>query len=636
MSKTKETRIGRGALLVLFLLLASGAWSLWHSHAQTPVPVDEIVLLVPDKANFADPVVTMWLDAGSEEGLHVVAMHDSDFLRDCMSGARFKAVILPDTLHRSASDVLIGGISHYVEQGGNLMLVGDAGVLDQNDVYPRASSRLSRLAGIEYAFYDELRDKATVWNEVWGSHSVLDDDLQIPPGAAISSRSDIPINASIPVNSTLSTSDFKFARYGGETLLYPVSVTRGTYDGRTLLSSASGLVAGVHKAANGRVLFVNLPLGYLKGRTDGLLLHAFLSYFAKNLLQLPSLTAVPEGIGGIVLNWHLDSNAALAPLQLMHTAGIFEQGPYSIHLTAGPDAREFGDGLGLNVDGDPRIQSWIHYFSEHGHAVGSHGGWIHDYFGLHVNDGNQKEFEKFLVFNKEALEKVSGVPVREYSAPVGTQPLWITDWLQQRGVLAYYFTGNAGMAPTQTYMDGRKADIAGWSFPISHLGRVASFEEMSREQLPDAQLLQWLEDLANFCADRHTVRLFYSHPPGVIPYLGLMQDWLTQTAQLSKENNFRWYTMTQLGDFLNRRKQVNWQLVQTRPGLQSLIAHDSKDLAQMAWIFPTSMYEQPKVLEGNAVVLRKQQNWLVIARSGTIVTVELPQHRGAASSERQP
>ncbi len=606
----------------MFFLLAAGTWSSKALGEEALTAADDIALLVPDKVDFADPMVRLWLDAGSEEGLHVVAMHDSEFLRLKASKHQLKGVILPDTIHRSASDVLVSMVSQYVDQGGLLLLVGDAGVLDQNNVYPHPSSRLSKLAGVEYCFYDELRDKATAWGEVWGSQKVFN-QLHVPPGVGV--QRNHSGDSSRPTDSSEQQgTDLAFARYGDGDLRYPVFLTRGSYDGRVLLQSPSGVAAGLRTSGNGKVLYVNLPLGYLKGRTDGLLLHVFLNYFATSLLHLPSLSAVPDGIGGMVMNWHLDSNAALAPLETMRKAGIFEQGPYSIHLTAGPDARQFGDRLGLNVDGDPAIQEWLRYFSQHGHAIGSHGGWIHDYFGLHVSEDNQKEFEKFLVLNKEALEKIVGRPVREYSAPVGNQPQWVTLWLQAHGIHAYYFTGNAGMAPTQTYRDGQKADENGWSFPISHLGRVASFEEISRDKIPDTQVLQWLEDLANFCAEHRTARLFYSHPPGVIAYLGLMRKWMETTASLAKANKFRWYTMTQLGDFLDRRKELNWQLIRGGTDRQFLAAQTPQDLAQMTWAVPASTYGRPRVLIGNAIVQQESEDWLIVAQAGTRLKVELP------------
>ena len=631
MSTVSKARAFRGALAMVFLLLGTGLLGLWLARAATPPSVDVIAVLVPDKVDVTDPLVTAWLDAGSEEGLHVVAMHDSDFLRARVSGAKVEGVILPDTIHRAASDILAGALTRYVEQGGALLLVGDGGVLDQREMYTRPSSRFSRLAGVDYGFYDELRDKAVAWGEVWGDQQVFA-ELRIPPGVAVP-RPKPTMDSSEPARTAeTGGTSLELARYGEGTLLYPSFVTRGTQDGRVLLRSASGVAAAVRTAGKGQVLRVNLPLGYLKGRTDGLLLHVFLKYFAGDLLHLPSLTAVPDGLGGMVLNWQLDSNAALKPLEAMRKAGLFDQGPYSIHLTAGPDARGPGDGLGLNVDGDPAIRRWIRYFVERGNAIGSHGGWIHDYFGLRVGEDNQQEFEKYLVLNQQALERVVGQPIREYSAPVGNQPQWVTRWLQHHGMRAYYFTGNAGMAPTQTYREGRKADVEGWSFPISHLGREASFEEFSRNAIPDGQVLQWLDDLSEFCAGHHTARLFYSHPPGVVPYLGLLQEWMARTAKLSASGVFRWYTMTELGDFLDRRKQVSWRLVQETPDMQAIVAQAPKDLARMAWMLPAGSYGEPRVIAGNAIVRRSGDDWLIVVQGGRRLKVELPLQEAAKSA----
>ena len=60
-------------------------------------------------------------------------------------------------------------------------------------------------------------------------------------------------------------------------LTYPSFVTQGTYTGTALITSPNfGLVAGLRNFGAGRVLFVNTPLSYLKGQTDGMLMHGFL------------------------------------------------------------------------------------------------------------------------------------------------------------------------------------------------------------------------------------------------------------------------------------------------------------------------------------------------------------------------
>ena len=142
------------------------------------------------------------------------------------------------------------------------------------------------------------------------------------------------------------------------------------------------------------MLFVNLPLGYLASRTDGLLLHSFLHFFGVHMLGLPYLASVPDGVGGLVFNWHVDARSSLKPLKMLADEGIFDRGKFSIHFTAGPDVDAFGDHKGLDVAHDPKTQKWIHYLLARGQEIGSHGGWIHNYFGDHINDTNESEFRK--------------------------------------------------------------------------------------------------------------------------------------------------------------------------------------------------------------------------------------------------
>ena len=63
------------------------AWS-WATHDRFRSTADRLLLLVPDGVNFSNPKVTMWLDAGSEEGLHVIPVHDSEFLRPLVGRIR--------------------------------------------------------------------------------------------------------------------------------------------------------------------------------------------------------------------------------------------------------------------------------------------------------------------------------------------------------------------------------------------------------------------------------------------------------------------------------------------------------------------------------------------------------------------
>lgn len=585
------------------------------AHANTS---SSLLLLLPDDASVADPRINLWFDAAHEEGLLLTPIHDSEFVHSSFQLPSKAGLIFPDTIHKQASDALVTAIHHFVSRGGNLMLVYDAGSLTTNGTYAPGRSRLSDLAGVDYALYDRFRDKTIAWGNVGGLSSAFR-ELAIPPGKYY------PFEANnTPLTGPAPAAEFEaqLRRYGYGDIKYPSFVTAGTYAGRTLLHSGSTVVAGERDDQKGSVLFVNLPLSYLKANTDGLLLHAFLKYFAEHTLAVPYLMPVPDGTGGLVLNWHIDSNAAILPLQeLLSWTALQEQGPYSIHITAGPDARAFGDHLGFDAEHNQLSSELVRRYSQLGNQIGSHGGWIHDYYAAHADTGNPADIEPLLQLNKDALEHVSGKPVVEYSAPAGNQPPWVTRWLDAHGFVAYYLTGNSGMGPTQGYRDGVRESQDMWEFPILHLDRAAAFEEMKPDGYSDEQVEHWLEAVARFAADQQCVRLVYFHPPGILAYKQVVMNWLALTAQLRTDGRFRWYTMKELAGFLNSRKQVDWKLSEDR-GLVTLDATHPQTLEHQTWFFPAARFAKPGVVHGLATINSEAAGWTVTAGNVTALEIQ--------------
>ena len=612
----KRHRILIAVISVILLVLIAWMVTSWATRDRFRSTADRLLLLVPDGTSFSDPKVAMWLDAGSEEGLHVVPVHDSDFLRPLWGESDCAGVILPDSIHKQASDLLIATLRRFVAGGGKLMLVYDAGTFSLNGTFAAGRSRLSDMVGVDYALYDKLGDKTIQWNIVTSTNAIVG-QMEIPPGKYY------PFHAE--TSTTAAKDDFtsspggkfetELRRYKYGDLQYPSFVTSGNYTGEVLFHSSNGLVAGEKSYQKGSVLFVNLPLGYLKGNTDGLLLHAFLKYFAGHVLSLPYLMPVPDGVGGLVLNWHIDSNAAIKPLQEMSSWKIMQQGPYSIHITAGPDVSQEGDTRGFDVEHNPISRGLIRKFMGLGYSVGSHGGWIHDYFSAHVETDNPKDLEKFLVLNKNALAKVTGKPIAEYSAPNGNQPPWVTHWLESHGFVAYYFTGDTGMGPTQGYRNGERETRNVWAFPILHLDRAAGFEEMSTEGYSASEIERWLLAITNFASEQQSVRLVYFHPPGILQYHDLVDRWMEQTGHLKAAGTFRWYTMTELANFLNSRKKVKWK-VSKNAGLMTVAANHPQTLDHETWRLSVSRFAEPRVVQGAAKVVRDNDAWMIIAGDG--------------------
>ena len=616
--KRPRTIVAIGSVILVVLI----AWS-WATYDRFRSTADRLLLLVPDGVSFSNPKVTMWLDAGSEEGLHVVPVHDSEFLRPLWGESKCAGVILPDSIHQQTSDLFVATLHRFVGEGGKLMLVYDAGTFCLNGAFAAGRSRLSDLAGVDYALYDQLGDKTIQWSKVTSTNAIVS-RMEIPPGKYY------PFHAgtdgfALKDGSTVAaggTFDVELRRYKYGDLQYPSFVTSGNYAGEVLFRSSNGLVAGQQPYQKGSVLFVNLPLGYLKGSTDGLMLHVFLKYFAGHALSLPYLVPVPDGVGGLVLNWHIDSNAAIKPLQGMSSWSLLQQGPYSIHITAGPDSGKLGDRKGFDVDHNPVSQDLIRKYEGLGYEIGSHGGWIHDYFSAHVETDNPKDLEQFLALNKDSLERVTGKPVEEYSAPNGNQPPWVTHWLEAHGFVAYYFTGDTGMGPTQGYRNGEREARNVWAFPILHLDRAAGFEEFMTEGYSDAEVARWLAAITDFTTDQHSVRLMYFHPPGMLPYHDLVDRWMEQTGRLKADGRFRWYTMTELANFLNARKQVKWKM-SDNGGLITVEATHPQTLDHETWRIPATRFAQPQIVEGSAKVVRDNDAWMIIAGEGRNLRFEM-------------
>jgi hypothetical protein len=615
-----------GRILMALLLIGAAGVTWWQARSdRLPDNVQALVLLLPDSAQ-DDPVpLRAWQDAAEELGLQLSTQTASQLMRGSRP-AQGTAFILPDTLHRRMSDVLIGHLRERVRAGDRLLLVHDAGLSDIDGRYREDQSRLSDLAGVQYGLYGELktgmlRDAAT-----W----VVPEQVQalgIPPGKLVRPADGRPYTSAQPASA--SDEPLSIAGYIYGELKYPTFVTRGAYGGTRLMNAPDGsLVAGWHRFGAGQVLFVNLPLTQLKVRTDGLLLHSFLQYYAERVVGVPQLSPMPQGRGAVVMNWHIDDRKALPALERAADMGAFQQGPYSVHFTAGPDVNEEGDGKGMDLSNNPQAKDWVRRLGTAGHEIGSHGGWIHNWFGTRADKLDREVVASLIERNSALLLEVGGRPVREYSAPVGNHPAWTTAWLKKRGLQSYYFTGNTGMAPTRSYQDGQRPLPDMWSYPVLNFGVYASFEEAKVDQVPETEVAAWLGDVSRFCADHRTLRLVYFHPFGLVMYPQAFQRWLETSKALADAGRLRWMTMAQYSTFANQRLRTRWTLTDAteRPEAprQQLEAHHPQSLDGMAWLLPRSRYGQPTVASGQAVVDAVDGQWRVVAGPGTGLRLHLP------------
>ena len=659
------------------------------SELAPPPDAGLLLLLVPNDQLLSSPMVTAWVDAASEIGVRLHAISDRQFKNLGVAALDYAGLILPDQLHVVADDALLQSIRDYTHAGGHTLLVHDFGTLMLNSnlkpVYPIPKSRLSDLAGVDYALYDTLREKSTALGSIAATRNTLR-QLQVPPGksspyiapshlgrgaatlanseassaqktstpAAVLSLNSAQLTHHVPANG-LSEADEALESYSGYllgNLIYPSFVTHGTFTGTALAVSAeAGLVAGLHKFGRGQVLFVNLPLTSLKvARTDGLLMHGFLRYFTHDLLRMAHLSAVPDGVAGLTLNWHLDSFFAQQPTLNLERLGVFDEGPFSIHMTTGPDAIAVGDGKGWNLNDNQQAQQILQRFAKKGHALGSHGGWNHDYYGLNANEGNSSTFLPYLELNTSSIERAVshtirgymgfesptpadmpsfllpiyqklkltvdgafGPLLREYSPPVGNNPLWAMDWLEQKGVVAAYFAGHTGMGPTRQYREGQLRNPTMWMFPVTPFRRFATFEEFQTAGMPKNDAQDWYRSSVDFVIAQNTTRMIYMHPNGANVWPDVLQDLLAY-AKGKGEKQFKWYTMTRLADFMTARMQVTWTEQRDASGLSSFAISHSSSLAEMVLLLPKARYaDKPTSADGSTSIAEQGEHWAMRA-----------------------
>ncbi|WP_175666284.1 polysaccharide deacetylase family protein [Burkholderia ambifaria] len=400
-------------------------------------------------------------------------------------------------------------------------------------------------------------------------------------------------------------------------LSYPSYVTQGTYTGTTLLTSPNfGLVAGYQPYGNGGVMFVNLPLAYLDGQTDSMPIHGFLRYFTTNIVPMPHLSLQPRAQAGMVLNWHFCAADQIQPAQYLKNYGVWNSGPYSIVVTAGPDDVMIGDGLGINLTNNTPAKQLMSFLLKRGHKIGSHGGWAHDYWGANASETNASTFTQYLVLNHNAVQSVTGKPDVEWAAPEGNTPTWVVNWLEANGYSGYYFTGHTGNAQTRAYRNGSLLNPGVWAFPVMPFGKYATFEEFQQFAVPTTDVQNWYQSLMDFVVANRTSRLIYMHPLGASWYPTVVTTMLGYAASLAATGQFKWFTMDQLTQFDRRRLLVNWTATDTGTGWTFSATHPTS-LQDMTWLLPKSTYQMPSVQSGSAtVVITDPNNWLVIAGTG--------------------
>ena len=577
--------------------------------------MDSLLLLVPDLRSDA-LLIEAWKNTALEEGLHLVVQTDNEFLLPInQEHINYKGIILPDTVHARMSKTLAENLRSYVKAGGQLMLVFDAGTQNIQGHPYHQGSLFSPMLHFQYGALTEQGELSIAEDPVGQTKTRLY-DLGVPPGKCIVSENS---KVSIPNDYFCAISS-----YGYGQLAYQHFITKPIKNNIPLLLTTTDhqFIAGERPYGNGHVLFINLPLTSLWRSTDSMLLHTFLHYFAIDMIGLPSLATVPNGVGGVIMNLHVESKDALPALSILKEIGLFQQGPYSIDFTGGPDLDHKGDKKGLDVLNTLRAQHWITYLAKLGNAIGSDGGWMHNYYGSIVDETNQSRFQDYITINNQVLEKILGQKILEYVPSMGNQPIWATRYIEQQGFLGYYSTSNTGASPTKNFRNGVFDSEDIWSFPCLPLGAYASLRDFGFANLSEEVVQNWLIESSHFVTVNHTSRLIYFHPTDILyfsQYLDSLKAWLGKTKELINTGDFQWYSMVGMAEFLNARKKVYWKVDNTLD-FQIITASHEKSLAQQTWLVAKNNCKKPTITVGTGDIRDDEDNWIITA--GNIKTFQ--------------
>jgi len=586
---------------------------------------DTLLLLKSDNA-IDENLLKGWENIAHEDGLHLDIKSDNDYLYSKeLRPLDYKGIILPDIIHSRASHVLVKRLKSYVESGGYLMLVYDAGTQDFDGNPFKEGSLFSEMLNLKYGI--ALKDDS-------GTENSTVEQQEAAPGSESSSvgqQKDVLLELGIPPGKCMPEEDATniqagtinpfcaISTYGYGILKYQHFTTQPMKEDVPLLLTTADhqFIAGVVDVGKGKILFVNLPLTNLWADTDSMLAHVFLKYFAVDMLKLPYLAPVPNGVGGIVMNLHTESQFDFDEFQTLEDIGLFKQGPYSIDITAGPNVNLIPDSepenKGPDILNNLKAQHWMHYFAALGNAIGSDGGWMHNYFGLNISEYNQDEFQKYITMNVDAIEKVMNQKVLEYMPSEGNQPNWATRYLEQEGFLGYYTLSNAGAGPTRNFRDGVFDNPNLWSFPALPFGLDASIRDFGFRRLPVDVVSEWFVTSTQFVALHHQARLMYFHPADFkfFPqYLESLKAWLTEAKILSTAGVFRWYSMVDLAKFLNKRRKVSWE-VERNENYQIIKATHPENLEEQTWLIRKDACKKPEITVGKGLIREDEQYWMV-------------------------
>lgn len=463
-----------------------------------------------------------------------------------------RAIVFPDRIAQRARDGFGFLLLNYARRGGDVIVVQDAGSEDRDGYYRDAGS-FDQLLGVHYIHADQRQIGSFRLGTVHFTSPSQVDRWRFPAGKV--------------------DDDGYLIGYGYGRLEYPINVA-SVYDPAVEVDATDSHspILAQRTVGLGRATYVNLPLGELRASGDSLPMQAILTTVLFDDARLPHLVPAPDGIGRIVINFHIDSNAEWRgiPNLLAHHL-LRNDVRMEFDVTAGPDMLREGDGQGFHAC-DPRGRNLLLTLARYGN-IGDHGGWAHNFFafGIEQNRFTTAQMATYIKENSNCLESVLHKPIRSYAAPDGAHPQPVTtNILESLGIDAYYYTGDSGAPALRPFYDGRLVGKKSWAFPVMTMGTAASVQEMWREGIKPDAVRDWMESTLRFAEDQRAIYLLYTHsydlrvhPEYIAPY----SAFLDAVERDERRGLVEPITMPEAADFLGRYVETRFSYAKTRAGM---------------------------------------------------------------------
>jgi len=493
-------------------------------------------------------VLKAFISVLEEEGVPNRAVSIQDIFKSNPAElARVKPVILfPDGINQIIPFDIRNWMFEYMHNGGSIGLFYDPAVKNRKGNFLK-ESLFASISGINYITYNDNRQDAYTTGNLRVPNQSLREYLEIPYGKTdengnltgyIFGALEYPV-AKVEMTETLGDCEFYSEVVDKSGVPYP------------------GIV--VRKFENGKVLYVNMPLGHLKAYSDDLPLRSVLRAFLFKDVEIPHLLNVPRGKPGLIWNWHVDDKSDWESIPyLIENGYIKETLKYSFHITAGTFLEDPEDNYGFDACGQGT--GFTQMIMPYG-TIGSHGGWAHNWFANMAIAGvmSDAELEEVIVKNTECLESVTNEKVVEYSAPSGAFKQPVTNrMLEKMGFVGYYNTSDIGSAPNRNFVNGEMTTDKLISFPVMPFRKAASFYEMSDLYgFPPEEIGKWLNETVDYVVKNRAVRLMYSHPYDIYIYLDasyktVVKAFFDRVEELDKNGVLNFNTITHFAKFTLR------------------------------------------------------------------------------------